>query len=285
MNFLRRPYPFYENAAQKAYIVLGLSVFMILFVEIFRPLGMDKMEQWNAWVPFGFGMTILVVESFNLFVLPATFPFIFKEDRWTVGKEILWVVWMIHTIALGSCVLLVLFYDATFNWNLVVFVTTTTWLLAIIPGVIITLIRERLISARNASHARQVNLTLSSKLPKNQDIITFIAENGKDQLVLALDSVLFIESSGNYVEIYYRDEQIVRKLLRNRLSVILQLLEPFPHFIRCHRTLIVNLEQVERLSGNAQGYKMHLEGLDRLLPVARSRSKLVRKLLHSLRSI
>ena len=285
MNFLRRPYPFYENAAQKAYIVLGLSVFMILFVEIFRPLGMDKMEQWNAWVPFGFGMTILVVESFNLFVLPATFPFIFKEDRWTVGKEILWVVWMIHTIALGSCVLLVLFYDATFNWNLVVFVTTTTWLLAIIPGVIITLIRERLISARNASHARQVNLTLSSKLPTNQDIITFIAENGKDQLVLALDSVLFIESSGNYVEIYYRDEQIVRKLLRNRLSVILQLLEPFPHFIRCHRTLIVNLERVERLSGNAQGYKMHLEGLDRLLPVARSRSKPVRKLLHSLRPI
>lgn len=47
-------------------------------------------------------------------------------------------------------------------------------------------------------------------------------------------------------------------------------LAEFPEFYRCHRTYIVNLQKVKHISGNAQGYKLHLENIDTLIPVSRS---------------
>ena len=47
-------------------------------------------------------------------------------------------------------------------------------------------------------------------------------------------------------------------------------LSDLPQFFRCHRTYLVNLDRVGHVSGNAQGYKLHLEGIDNLVPVSRS---------------
>ncbi len=40
--------------------------------------------------------------------------------------------------------------------------------------------------------------------------------------------------------------------------------------IRCHKSYIVNLNKVNRISGNAKGYKLQIDELDFLIPVSRS---------------
>jgi DNA-binding LytR/AlgR family response regulator len=47
-------------------------------------------------------------------------------------------------------------------------------------------------------------------------------------------------------------------------------LAPYPQFFRCHRAYIVNLAAVEHVSGNAQGYKLHLKDVAELIPVSRN---------------
>jgi hypothetical protein len=52
-----------------------------------------------------------------------------------------------------------------------------------------------------------------------------------------------------------------------------------PQFYRCHRTCLVNLYRVYKVSGNAQGYKLHVEGVEELSPVSRSLNEVIREKL------
>jgi DNA-binding LytR/AlgR family response regulator len=45
--------------------------------------------------------------------------------------------------------------------------------------------------------------------------------------------------------------------------------------VKCHRSCIVNLDKVVKVSGNAQGFKLHLKETDFVVPVARKYSEVV----------
>ena len=45
---------------------------------------------------------------------------------------------------------------------------------------------------------------------------------------------------------------------------------PYAVFFRCHRAYIVNLDKIEQVEGNAQGYKLKLQGTEDLIPVSRN---------------
>jgi DNA-binding LytR/AlgR family response regulator len=44
----------------------------------------------------------------------------------------------------------------------------------------------------------------------------------------------------------------------------------YNYFYRCHRSYLVNLNYIRHISGNATGYKLHLEGVNDLIPVSRN---------------
>ena len=104
--------------------------------------------------------------------------------------------------------------------------------------------------------------------------LTLIADNEKDVLKLQPDDLLFIESSDNYCTIVHlKDEpvgagKLLKPLLRSSLSRLETQINR-PHIVRCHRSYVVNLNRVERVTGNAQGYKLHLLNGQLQVPVAR----------------
>jgi DNA-binding LytR/AlgR family response regulator len=48
------------------------------------------------------------------------------------------------------------------------------------------------------------------------------------------------------------------------------------NFYRCHKSYVINLDQVNHISGNAQGYKFHLKSAEDLIPVSRSNNEFVK---------
>ena len=109
---------------------------------------------------------------------------------------------------------------------------------------------------------------------RSNSTLTLIADNEKDKLTLLTDELLFIESSDNYCTVVYlKNGQPTKPLLRSSLSRLeKQIMQPHTvrkPFVRCHRSYIVNLDRVERVTGNAQGYKLHLLGGQFQIPVAR----------------
>jgi DNA-binding LytR/AlgR family response regulator len=110
--------------------------------------------------------------------------------------------------------------------------------------------------------------TESSRADHEQ--LVLVAENGKDTLQLNPAGLLAIESSDNYCTVFYvKKGQLAKELLRSSLSRLENQLGEGAPFARCHRSYVVNLDRVERVSGNAQGYKLHLLNGQLVVPVAR----------------
>jgi DNA-binding LytR/AlgR family response regulator len=112
---------------------------------------------------------------------------------------------------------------------------------------------------------------------ENETLHTLLADNQKDKLVLKGKDLLYIESADNYAHVFHLKEAELRNdLLRGSLSRMEEFLND-EDIARCHRSFIVNLNLVDRVSGNAQGYKLHLRDIDKLIPVARKYSHLIER--------
>jgi len=76
--------------------------------------------------------------------------------------------------------------------------------------------------------------------------IEFYSENGKQAISLKPEYFLFLKSVDNYVEVYYRNDQGIKKqLLRNTLKHIEQQYHQSPYVKRCHRGYLVNPTNVQ----------------------------------------
>jgi DNA-binding LytR/AlgR family response regulator len=70
-----------------------------------------------------------------------------------------------------------------------------------------------------------------------------------------------------------------KKLLRNSLKAVTESLVEHPQLFRCHKSYLVNLLNVVHVSGNAQGYKLHLLNTDFRVPVSRQHNEEIKKRL------
>ena len=64
-----------------------------------------------------------------------------------------------------------------------------------------------------------------------------------------------------------------RDIIRNTLKRTEDIIDPDSNFLRCHKSYIVNLSNLKKVTGNAQGYKLVFKYLDFKIPVSRNLSK------------
>ena len=120
-------------------------------------------------------------------------------------------------------------------------------------------------------------------LPGEANNISIPAENKKDSLQVSLNDLLFLQSEGNYISIFYKNEKGIRRyVLRNTLKNIeKELGSYFPPLSKTHRSYIVNLDLVEQIKGNSQGLQLFLPQLDEFIPVSRAYIDSIRKRIGS----
>ena len=80
--------------------------------------------------------------------------------------------------------------------------------------------------------------------------IKFASTNGKDFLSVGAKDFLFAKASGNYIELYYLEAaNIQKKLLRSSMKTAEAFTEDFPLCKRIHRGYLVNMANVDQVSG------------------------------------
>ena len=135
----------------------------------------------------------------------------------------------------------------------------------------------------NARLAERVQAEAVSE-PRSAEAREEVLLEGGTRESLALDPVrlLYAESEGNYVRLHYLDADSGKpavKLLRLTLRQAEDAFLDYSYIIRCHRAYLVNLHRVAQVSGNAQGYRLHLEGCGTEIPVSRSYAVRVKRAL------
>lgn len=281
LNLLQQPYPSSDlSVRQQLLRAAAIGGFVGFFLLIFQPFGLNIWQtDYKELKIAGFGLISFVITFTHFFVWPRLLPHLFNEKDWTVGKEVLHIVSNILLIAVANRYYLTALVQQESTWRVWGWVLLITFLIGIFPTAGIVLGNYIIQLKKYSTSARQLSVHSTATdivRPQHPIIspITLIAENEKDSIVIPEpDELLFIESSDNYCTVcYLKDNAPVKALLRSSLSRIeSQLLatDSRQSFIRCHRSFIVNIEQVERITGNAQGYKLHLFNGQLRVPVAR----------------
>ena len=126
------------------------------------------------------------------------------------------------------------------------------------------------------------NNQLNSKLINKQNpIIEIPAENPKNNIKIPLYSIFFISSADNYVDVhFFKNEKYTHVLVRNTLTSLTGTFNPNLPIIRCHRSYMINLGNVEKVIRKTTGYFVKIRHFESPLPVSRKYSKKVLSLLN-----
>jgi hypothetical protein len=277
---LNQPFPDKDTLKKSMVTILWVGVFVGLFLFLIRPFGIEGEWADLAIASVGFGAVTVVFGW--VFELVTRFVFRIKTHgpSWTLGKWILTSIILVVWIALGNY----LFVNWISDWralgyfNFVRMIGYTS-LIGIFPvalsGVVIQLRETR----KNEESASTITENLRAVNYADHSMVVIRPESGSE-LKLDASTIRFAEAMQNYVTIWFvKDGKLEKEVLRATIgSMEVQL--KATDVIRCHRSYLVNVDSIEKVTGNAQGLKLTLRDVsDQEIPVSRSFIPKIRTLL------
>ncbi len=276
LKILEQPYPHSDSNSTKTFISLGTGFFIALFLIYFEPFSINELTTPNKTIFLvGYGIISTTTMLIFYFIIPFIFPNYFKEENWTVGKDIFNIMLNIIFIAFLNVLYSQIIFGSWGKSNITMLLKmfSYTFILGIFPTVGIVVINY-IYYLKQYSHPPQPSLStiLVHNIP-----LTLIAENEKDTIKLFQEDLFYIESNDNYSTVIFQKEELILKELIRSSLIRLENQIPAESIVRCHRSYIVNLDKVIKISGNAQGYKLYLKDSDFIVPVARKYSEIVNR--------
>lgn len=278
-EYLNRP----TYAVDKPWTLAILNSTVIgLILAIFEPFH----YKLNSLIQFGVLLVFIslsfIASVLGFVVAPKIFKRFYDPDQWTIGKNILHC--FLFLLFIGICTFI---YDRYFlikadfrtdfgshGFYIILFIDMlAAFTIGVIPLIFGLFIVENNALKRNLLEAQKLNKLLSERTRQEEaatETIT-LAGDTKDSISLVPENILYMEASGNYVDICYKEEAKEKhKLLRSTIKQMEEVMLDFNYFVRCHRAYIVNINHIRNISGNAQGYRLSLGNGTQEIPVSRT---------------
>lgn len=308
-SILHKPYPLEERKPTQIKLAFIFAVVVFLFLLVLKPFGSNTSFNQVILNSAIAGLLTFSAIVFDFFVLFPLFPQFFKEEKWNIGKEIIFTLIIITTIATFNVVAGVFLWNGSFsfaNWLSMVFYTS---IIGIAPATVSILINQARLLKKYKIEVALINENLPTHtIPKTEEAIslpiteiqideikkveetsspthiTLQAENEKDNLTILHTSFLAVTSADNYVKVFYEENKKLKTaIIRTTLKRVEENSSSFPQFFRCHRTAIVNMSLVQSVNGTAQGYRFQLPFLQEEIPVSRNLNQVVKEKLAAIK--
>lgn len=283
LKILKQPYPLDPPGWNKVRTGAGIALFVFLFLYLFQPFNIDQITNNRLLHVAGYGMVTFVVVILLDVLLPRIWPGLFVEARWTVGKEIIYFAANLICIAIGNMLYTTAMgYSAISFPNFIMFVIVTM-MVGIFPSAAMVMGAYTRKLRKAAKEAQTMNQELGQAHHSDQIALVLQGENQQDRIACNNDQLLAITSADNYLEVWLEKDGILQKqVIRGSLSQMDSYLADKGHFLRVHRSHLVNMDRVQAVQGNAQGYQLQLHDEAPWLPVSRRQSKALRDEIHHL---
>jgi hypothetical protein len=273
---LDQPYRFNNNFKHNVRTIGLVSMGFILIVLYIQPLGINFLKsEHDGYFVLGAGILTAATLFLNTLLLPGLFPRMFNPEKWTIRKEMIWNFWMFAN--LFSLFTFMAWLAKTISFTDLPFFRTGA--LSLLPLILFNLIsynlslKMKLVTMIDSGKTwLKEEINARQLIQTKEEKIRLIAENGKDIFSEVPDNILLIHSSGNYIEIFYVDNKggVRKKLFRQSIAKIEEVLFENPDIKRCHRCWMVNLNKVNKLNGNSKGYTLDVTGINVPIPVSKN---------------
>lgn len=225
ISILNQTFPFDPSTKHHFIIAFGMAIWVFIFLFFTEPLDVNELSGTNKLaILIGYGLLGAL-----LYIIALPFQYwLFKKSKsqWTALNEIMLLTGFVLISIIGLRFFYLQFiidwhpYRYDFYYHLKSIMLPA--MLTILPIVII---------GRFAFGKYK-----DKKLEEQK--IEIQGEGNYESLRLQRNDLISIQSSDNYIEVYYQDGNSLKKtLIRNKLSVID---ESFPELLRTHRSYIIN---------------------------------------------
>lgn len=259
LTFLNKSFPLLDSKKDRYFLILFCFAFSVLFINLFVPFNINRWFSDSALIQFlrlsSYGFVVAIVLLFSQFPLRK----FFGVQAFRVKTFALWFVLEISTTSL---VYIFLYGNPVGNFvNDFFFSLRYTFLGIALPYSVALLF---IYYKTQRSELKELKDT------KNEasGLISFKDEYEKIRFSAPADHVILLESTDNYVSVYYlADGKEQRTLIRNSLKNFESELEK-RGFIRCHRSFIVNSRNIEFVEKKGKKILIRMQHTDKVIPVS-----------------
>lgn len=265
MSILSRKYPFQQSGHWlRDSAVYCAVVFLILY--FLQPFGFSGTEGNKLLLSALFG--ILTFVCCAIYGWAVAQPLQKRVKPWRIWHQALTVLGMVLFIGICNYILFsVYFHYPFFAWWL--FLRFLYWTLII--GVIVSTLS---VGTSYYRHLRGQLDTLLEKTTEEQKDVTVTIHDTRvrgNDVSLPINDLLYVEAQKNNVVVgYVKDGKLAREELQTTLAAVLNDLGEYGNVFQCHRSFIVNLNNISSAKGNSNGYVLELGGGLATVPVSRS---------------
>lgn len=248
-------------------LVLFTSTFALLFINFYSPFGIDyfKVTKWQLL----FYSSLIILTGVLVVVFSRWLMFLItKYFELTYWQYLLWVAAEVFFMSLFYAIFeKIYFNDIRLFGDILVKSVKNTALVLLLPYSATWLYfsyRDKKMQLEKIVSGDKI-----AELTKN--MLPFHDEKGILRLSVKSDHFLYLESSDNYVNIFYLNKDKISKfLLRNTMKKMEEIFQN-TEIVRCHRCFMVNFAKVKVIRKNKDGLQLELDlpsAVD--IPVSRS---------------
>ncbi|MBQ7362407.1 MAG: LytTR family transcriptional regulator [Bacteroidaceae bacterium] len=231
-------------------MVLFVSLFAVIFINIFKPFGSEDWMTKGRFTPTEYLLwsTILVSLGMSIVAISRVIMYHYSKKpvhSITILKYALWVIVELLLLSASFTVLaLITSYGGASRDPMEIYKNAlkNTIFIMFIPYLIFIMY----LSYQDKS-AKLRTIMEESLGNKSTSFIAFHDDRGILQLSVAKENLLYIESADNYISTWYlKNGQLKKQLIRITLKDLSQQLAD-TNIVRCHRSFMVNLDQIKVL--------------------------------------
>ncbi len=268
-KWFNTPFHLLDSVRNRLLFVVGVLVFSLGFLYLFVPFNINLWLTYPAQLEFlglsGFGFIGFFVCGFMQFAIRPLSKIV-CYNRFHL------LLWFVMDLILVTLFLSVLYGDPKSSLG-VEFLASLKFSFLIFG--LWYLLGISLLVAINKPGTSEAEITNSIEL------INFKDESGQIKFSVQRSNLIYLESASNYLMVFYKiDDEVKREMVRNTLKKIQEEMEAF-NIIRCHRSYMVNMQNVIFAKKDGRNYMLKLQQVKNMIPVSRNYLPLFKELLES----
>jgi len=268
------PFPYTRGFFTEMSAALRLCVVIAFLFYWVEPFGIQCASTTHLMI---FGIIAFLSALMNWSLAHFVFSQFIDTEKWTVFKDIIRSLIFLIVNAL-TLLWYAHFIGNNFDTSLAVKFVFYAFLIAIVPFFYRNLSINNMLLEKRLEEVQKLNQLINKKKIEDNGSIPFVIKSNIVNEVLETNNkeLLYIQAEKNYINVFLnKNEKDEHILLRISLINTLQQLND-PYIIQSHRSYLVNLRHVIKVTGSSQGLKLILNNTTKI-PISKTYKREVMK--------
>ncbi len=253
--------------------IVSISAIVFLILFILEPFNFDERSIRNntfltALVYAGVAFSMMLLSTAWIKVFPSAFA----EESWTLGRELLYIVYQMTSVAFAVWLFNTFRGLHSLSEYPYLYVLLMVFSVGVLPYSLITVFRHNRMLRNNLQHAAQMNqYTQVSKRESQVNQVLFVP---KLMEKIRLEDFYYAESKGNDLLLFCVVEgEILQYSIRYTLNQFEDDNRQHEALFRCHRSFLIHMDKIRKIEGNASGFQVLLHPQVHTIMVSRTKTR------------